>query len=562
MCRMCDDPAHIEAGRTKSTDRLALGLDFGTESVRAILVDLFGHEHAVAVAPFAHGQIVERLPGQDTLLPEDYALQHSADWRSAAIAAVKEAMEYAGALPKNVISIGVDFTSCTILCCKADGTPLHELPSFKNRPHAWPKLWKHHGAKAATAAIQKAAQKAKAPWLSRYGGIVGLEWLFPKMLEIATEDDEVWNAADLIVEAGDYFVWQLVGGHPGELVRSTCQAGYKGFWSAADAERKPKSGGYPDQKLLRKISPRLADVCPDKLWGRHMAPGGRAGVLSEKAARAFRLAPGTPVSAAIIDAHAGVIGAGVAEPDTLVMVMGTSSCHMLMSKKERFVPGIAGIVRDGILPGYVGYETGQAAVGDAFLWISRTTGKSLDELAAAAADLSPGAGGVIALDWLNGCRTPLMDGSLRGAFAGLTLATRPEHLYAALIEATAFGVRWIIETLKKGDVPIKRLVATGGIAHANPSLMQTYADILGKKITVHPGRQGPALGAAVLGAVAAGKEVTGFSTLEAAVLSMTRSELPSPIYEPRKDRKKLYDQLYDRYRRLAGAVQKNNFSAV
>jgi L-ribulokinase len=254
-----------------------------------------------------------------------------------------------------------------------------------------------------------------------------------------------------------------------------------------------------------------------------------------------------PVSAAIIDAHAGVPGAGAAEAGTLVMVMGTSSCHMLNSEHERFVPGVAGIVRDGILPGFIGYETGQAAVGDAFDWLRRLTGKrDFSTLAREAAALPPGAEGVLCLDWLNGCRTPLMDATLTGAFTGLTLRHTPAHLYRALLEASAFGLRWIVELLREHDVPVKKFIATGGLPHHNPLVIQVYADVLGAPIVVHPCKHGPALGAAVLGALAADAFASPAGSIRA--MAAAKSAL---VVKPSRKHRAAYDALYQRYRELA-----------
>jgi L-ribulokinase len=391
--------------------KASLGLDFGTESVRAVLVDLRGKELATSTVNYRHGQILDHLPTSSQRLPPHFALQHPRDWIDSAAKAVRSALRNARQKPEAVIGIGVDFTSCTMLPTLRDGTPLCLVPKNSRRPHAWPKLWKHHGAQSQTARINAIARERQEPFLARYGGTIGLEWFFPKMLEVLEDAPEVFAAAEVWLEAGDWFVWQLVGGDATQLPRSTCQAGYKGMWSAAE--------GWPSREFLAAVDPRLSDVVDRALPGRILAPGQPAGGLTATMAQRFGLREGTPVSAAIIDAHAGVPGAGASEPGTLVMVLGTSSCHMLNSKEERLVPGVAGIVKDGILPGYYGYETGQAAVGDAFDWLRRLVGhRDFSQLSARAADLPPGAEGVRCVDWLNGCRTPLMDGTLKGAFSG------------------------------------------------------------------------------------------------------------------------------------------------
>ncbi|MEI6193868.1 MAG: FGGY-family carbohydrate kinase, partial [Verrucomicrobiota bacterium] len=297
-------------------------------------------------------------------------------------------------------------------------------------------------------------------------------------------------------------------------------------------------------------------VVAEKMPGRLLAPGVAAGGITGAMAKKFGLCEGTPVSAAIIDAHAGVPGAGASEACTLVMVMGTSSCHMLNSEFERNVSGVAGVVKDGILPGFFGYETGQAAVGDAFDWLRKLTGQSdLVQMSREAAALPPGAEGVMCVDWFNGCRTPLMDGSLKGAFAGLTLHHRPAHLYRALLEASAFGVRWIVEMLRAGGVPVRKFVATGGLPHHNSLVVQVYADVLGESIVVHPSKQGPALGAAILGALAAGV----FASPGDAIRAMaTPKPGTAPVFKPNRSHRSAYDDLYREYRRLGNFFSSKN----
>jgi L-ribulokinase len=291
--------------------------------------------------------------------------------------------------------------------------------------------------------------------------------------------------------------------------------------------------------------------------GQRIAPGEPAGVLSPKMARKLGLKAGITVSAAVIDAHAGVPGAGVSRPDVLVMVMGTSSCHMLNAREEKRIPGVAGVVEGGILPGYFGYETGQAAVGDSFDWFRRIAGqRGFEKLDAWAAHVPPGSDGVLCMDWFNGCRTPLMDGALTGAFTGLTLNHHAGHLYRAVLEASALGLRWIVEVLRDGGLAVRQFVATGGLPHHSPLLMQIYADALGEKVTVHPSKQGPALGAAILGVLAAGRKVTGFSSASAAMKAMAAADPDTPGREPRvlkphRRAARAYDEVYRRYRQLA-----------
>ena len=532
--------------------KYSVGFDFGTESVRVVIVDVrSGAVAAQATRAYAHGVIDERLPesvGAAVPLPPDYALQHPNDWGDSMRAALQDAARPGRIHPDEVVGVGVASTSCTMLPAKADGTPLCMLEEFRRVPLAWPKLWKHHGAKVATDRINALARQRNEPWLARYGGVIGLEWFFPKVLETLTEAPAVYAAADVWIEAGDWIVWQLIDGPsplctPANIVRSTCQAGYKAMWSAA--------AGYPSAEFFADLDPRMADVVTRRMPGRLVAPGARAGGLASAAASKLGLREGTPVSAAVIDAHAGVPGAGVASPSTMVLVMGTSACHMMNSRVEQLAPGIAGVVEDGILPGYFGYETGQASVGDAFAWLVDTFKLSHEEMTQRAAGLPPGSGGVLALDWLNGCRTPLMDGRLSGAFFGLTLGTRPEQMYRALMEATAFGLRRIVDTLRDAGVPVRRFVASGGLPVKSPLLMQIYADVLGERIKLAESEQSVALGAAILGCLAAGEGATGHASMSQAIHAMARQR-EDVVYRPDLGARRAYDRIYPLYRTLAG----------
>ena len=530
--------------------RIALGIDFGTESVRALFVDIKGNELASATVKYKHGQITEKLPSNGKKLPVNYALQHPSDWINASASAVKSAVKKGDFDVGCVIGIGVDFTSCTMLPVKSDGTPLCLMKKYEKRALAWPKLWKHHGAVVQTDKINKVAKRRRESFLKRYGGGIGLEWFFPKVLETLEEAPEVYAGTDIFIEAGDWYVWQLVGGPVAELPRSTCQAGYKAMWSADD--------GYPSESFLKAVHPGLKDFVSEKMPGRMVAPGHLAGNLCSVMSKKMGLPEGIPVSAAIIDAHAGVPGAGAAGAGTMVMVMGTSSCQMLNCTTDRFVPGVAGVVKGGILPGYYGFETGQAAVGDAFDWLRRTLGCSdFDELTKKALALPPGAEGVLCMDWFNGCRTPLMDETLKGAFTGLSLSNGPEHMYRALLESSAFSIKWIMDLLKENSVPVKRFIATGGLPHHNPLLMQIYADVLGKSIIIHPCKYGPALGAAILGVLAAGSRASGMQTTSAVIRSMgTPKNGAAKTVLPDMKAHRIYADIYKRYRVLAKTLQR------
>ncbi|MEM9369096.1 MAG: ribulokinase, partial [Planctomycetota bacterium] len=469
----------------RSAAPIGLGLDFGTEACRAVLVDSTGQTLGTAEHRYAHGQITAELPTGNVSLPHRYALQSPLDWIESGSKAVSSVVSASMIDCADIVGIGVDFTSCTMLPTRWDGTPLCTESALRETPHAWPKLWKHHGAIQQTERLNAIAKERNESFLERYGSTIGLEWFFPKLLETIDEAPEVAEAAEVWLEAGDWFVWQLVGGNATELPRSTCQAGYKGLWS--------REGGYGSSGFFHAVDPRLAEAVENRMPGRMISPGESAGRLCDAMAAKLGVPAGISVSAATIDAHAGVPGVGEAEPGTLVMVMGTSSCHMINATHYQPIPGVAGVVDGGILPGMFGYETGQAAVGDAFAWLQTLVGaESLTELGHEASKLPPGAEGVMCLDWMNGCRTPLMDGALTGAFTGLTLSIGPAHLYRALLEASAFGLRWIVDELQSGGIAVNRLVATGGLPHHNQEAVQIYADVLATDIEVHPSQQGPA----------------------------------------------------------------------
>jgi L-ribulokinase len=531
--------------------KLAAGLDFGTESLRHVLVDIAtGEIVKEAASEYRHGVISEELPGDKAHLPREYALQHPQDWLESAQSAFADAFREGNIAADEIIGIGVDFTSCTMLPALSDGAPLCLSGQFGKVPLAWPKLWKHHAAIAETARMNEVARVRNESWLARYGGIIGLEWFFPKVLEAVVQAPAVYAAADLWIEGGDWFVWQLIDGpfpkcSSSNITRSTCQAGYKALWN--------RHTGYPSREYFAAVNPTMADVISTKMPGTLRAPGTRAGVLSEAMAKFLGLRPGIPVSTAIIDAHAGVPGSGVAGADVMVLVLGTSACHMLNSRVEKMVPGVAGVVEDGILDGYFGYETGQASVGDALAWFVDAFDLNHESLIELAKVLPPGSEGVLALDWLNGCRTPLMDGGLSGAMIGITLGTKPEQIYRALIEATGFGLRWIVDTLKEGGVGIEKFVASGGLPAKNPLLMQIYSDILGKPIELAEAKESVALGAAILGCLCADSAVTGYSKAADAIGAMARQR-KDLVYRPNAGAVEKYEALYGMYRSLAGVM--------
>jgi L-ribulokinase len=527
--------------------KYAIGVDFGTESGRSVLVELSsGQEVATAVHKYANGVIDEYLPESHVRLGPDWALQDPNDYLEVFKTTIPAVLKVSDVDPADVIGIGVDFTACTILPTKADGTPLCFLPEWRANPHAWVKLWKHHAAQPEANRLNQIATEKGYSFLSRYGGKISSEWFVPKVWQILNEAPEIYAAADRILEATDWVIWQLSGVE----TRNSCTAGYKAIWS--------KREGFPDKAFYKALDPRMENLVDEKM-SRTITPlGQKAGGLSAQAAQWTGLLPGTAVAVANVDAHVAVPASKVVEPGTMVIIMGTSNCHMALSKKESVIPGMCGYVDDGIIPGYFGYEAGQSCVGDHFAWFVENCvpGRYQEEafrmgldihayLEQKAALLKPGESGLIALDWWNGNRSVLVDVDLTGIMLGMTLLTKPEEIYRALIEATAYGTRVIVDAFNANGVEVNEIVATGGLPDKNHLLMQIYADVTGMTVKVAAARQTPALGSAMFGAVAAGKAAGGYDTIYDA--SQVMAHLRDEVYTPNPAARKVYNLLFGEY---------------
>jgi len=535
-----------------SHTKYAIGVDFGTESGRAVLVEVAtGVEVATAVYPYQNGVIDEKLPipGKEIKLEPDWALQDPQDYLRTFQNAVPQVLQKSSVDPADVIGVGIDFTACTMLPVKADGTPLCDLPQHRENPHAWVKLWKHHAAQPEADKINATARNLDQAWLDRYGRKISSEWFFSKSLQILAEAPLIYTAADRLIEAADWVVWQLTG----EEKRNSCTAGYKAIWS--------KREGFPPDEYFAALDPRLEHIIDEKMSRMIYPIGERAGGLTPQAAGWTGLKPGTAVAIANVDAHVSVPAVTVTEPGRMVMVMGTSICHMVLGSEEHVVPGICGYVEDGIIPGLFGYEAGQSCVGDHFAWfVENCVPASYERQALArginlhqlleekAARLKPGESGLLALDWWNGNRSVLVDVDLTGLLIGATLATRPEEIYRALIEATAYGTRVIVEAFESNGVPVTELVGTGGLPEKNKLLMQIYADVTGREIKVGASSQAGALGSAMFGAVAAGAAAGGYDSIIEAAQKM--AHLKDELYQPDPENTKVYDRLYAEYLRL------------
>jgi L-ribulokinase len=526
----------------KLENTYTIGIDFGTESGRALLVRVSdGAEIATAVHPYGDGVIDEKLPGSDKPLPPDWALQNPGDYLEVIKQTIPAVLQESGVSPEQVIGIGIDFTSCTMLPTLADGTPLCRLPEFRDNPHAWVKLWKHHAAQPQADKINETARKLGEPWLDRYGGKISSEWFFSKALQILEEAPEVYKRADRLVEAADWVIWQLSGVE----TRNACTAGYKAIY---------QDGDFPERDYFAALHPDFANVVDEKM-SRDLAPlGARAGGLTEEATRWTGLKPGIAVAVANVDAHVTVPATGQVEPGTMVMIMGTSTCHMLVGDELREVEGMCGVVEGGIVPGAYGYEAGQSGVGDIFAWFvenavppeyhEKAAGQGMDlhsYLTQEAAKQQPGEHGLLALDWFNGNRSVLVDAELSGLIIGMTLSTTAPDIYRALLEATAYGTRVIIESFETSGVKVNELIAAGGLPGKSSLLMQIYADVTGREIHLIESQQGPALGAAMHAAVAVGT----YGDIAEAAARMGR--LSEKTYRPIGENARVYNELYRDY---------------
>lgn len=529
--------------------KYAIGVDYGTQSGRAVLVDLTnGHELADHVTPYRHHVMDEALPS-GIKLEHDWALQHPQDYIEVLEQSIPEVLKATGIPAEDIIGIGIDFTACTMMPVTGEGTPLCFFDHHADNPHAWVKLWKHHAGQPEADKINEVAAARGEKSLKRYGGKISSEWMLAKCWQILNEAPGIYDEADKFVEATDWVVGQLTG----NIVRNSCTAGYKSNWH--------KQEGYPSEEFFKALDPRLEKLASTKLRGEVLPLGSKAGELTEAMAAKIGLAAGTAVAVGNIDAHAAVPAVGVVTPGKLVMSMGTSLCHLLLGEEEREVEGMCGVVEDGIIPGYYGYEAGQSAVGDIFEWFveecvpayavreAEAAGENIHVYLTRRADeLKPGQSGLLALDWWNGNRSVLVDANLTGTILGMTLLTKPWEMYRALLEATAFGTRKIIEAFHSNGVAVEELYACGGLPQKNKLLMQIYADVTNREIKIAASKQTPALGAAMFGAVAAGAAKGGYDSLVDAAANMAR--VREETFKPIPENVAVYNKLYEEYNTL------------
>lgn len=528
----------------------AIGLDFGTLSARAIAVDVkTGKEAAISVYGYQDMVIDACLPGTNIEVPLGSALQNPQDYVEALEGLLKDIVTDKGIAPNEVVGIGVAFTSCTLLSLDENFHPLCFDDRFRNNPHSWAKLWKHHSTQKYAQELHRTAMMRNEDFLARCGKKVSEEGMYAKILETLVEAPDVYKMTHRFMEGGDWIVYLLTGN---ECINN-CAASFKGYWT--------KSTGYPPNEFFKAIDIRLDGMPERKLSGNVRPVGSTAGGLTEEMAERTGLKPDTPVAVANVDAHISVPAVGVTATDKIVMIMGTSLCHMLVSEKEVPVPGICGVVKDGIIPGLYGYEAGQSAAGDIYDWFVSNyisyeyEREALDRdmfifdlMNEKAAKIKPGESGLLTLDWLNGNRSVLVNGNLSGMILGLRLSTRPEEIYRALIEGTAFGSRLIIETYLNNGIDVDEIYACGGMVRKSQTVMQIFADVLGRPITISDARQTSALGAAMYGAVAAKKKGGGYDSIFEAAPQM--SKIREEKVMPDMKNHNIYTRLFEEYKKL------------
>lgn len=527
-----------------------IGVDFGTESGRALLVDVAtGAEIACEVLPYPDCVIDTTLPGSKKKLPHDWALQNPADYIAVLKKTIPAVLRKGKVKKEDVVGVGIDFTACTCLPIKADGTPLCQLEKFAANPHAWVKLWKHHAAQDEANRINKMAHKRKEDWIHYFGDKLSSEWMYAKIWQVLSEAPEVYKAADRFIEAADWVIMQMTGVE----ARNACTAGYKAQFI--------KGKGYPPKSFFKALDPKLENVVEEKLSSDIYPIGHRVGTLTPEMAKLTGLTTNCAVAVANVDAHVAVPAATITSAGKMLMIMGTSICHILLGDKLKAVPGACGVVEDGVIEGFYGYEAGQSGAGDILAWFVKNCVPEtyfaeakakkmnvfayLEKLAGAK---KPGASGVLALDWINGNRSVLVDVDLTGMFMGMNMQTKTEDMYRALVEALAFGTYTIINNFEKFGIPVKELYACGGLAEKSDFLMQIFSDVTNRTIKIAASGQTPALGSAMFGAVAAGKKAGGYDTIQQAAKKM--ASLKKKVYTPNKANHAVYQQIYAEYTKL------------
>ena len=530
--------------------KYSIGMDFGTLSARAILVEVdTGAEVAVSVVGYQDAVIDDMLPGTKIKLPVGYALQNPKDYIEALESLLRDILLKSGVHPEQIIGIGVDSTASTIIPVDKNYRPLCIYDEFKNNPHSWPKLWKHHGAQKQADTFNRIADEMGQEFLNHCGGKVSAEWLYPKVMEILEEAPEIYDATYRFMELSDWLVYLLTG----KEKRNSTVACLHAQWDVTK--------GFPSKAFFKAIDTRLENIIEDKLGTQVYSSFEKAGGLTEEMAEKTKLCAGTAVCMGNSDSPVAIPGLGVVQEGIALLVIGTSSMFMLLSKEDKMVQGAIGMAKDVLLPGYYGHLFGQSAVGDIFDWFMNNMVPYKYYLEAEEKDLSifdvmnqkvekilPGRTGLLGLDWFNGNRSVLQNADLSGLIVGITLLTTTEHIYRALIESTAFGLKMIIKSIMGAGIAISEIYACGGLARKSPTILQIFTDILGIRIRIAASSQTIALGSAIMGALAAGSENGGFDNLEEAVSHM--SKLSNEYYEPDLENHDIYDRCFAEYEKL------------
>jgi L-ribulokinase len=532
--------------------RYAIGLDYGTNSCRSLLVDLdTGEELGSVVFPYPSGELGILTDPSDP----NVARQNPQDYLDGMVTIIRGALEAAGEArdgfdASEVIGLGIDTTGSTVIPVDEAGTPLALKPEFSTNLNAHVWLWKDHTAHEEAAAITEIAGRERPRFLAKCGGIYSSEWWWSKIWRCKNVDAAVFEAAYSWVEHCDWLPAVLTGNDkPADTKRSICAAGHKAMYCE-------EWGGLPDKEFLAMLDPALADL-RDRLYEKAETSESQAGRLTEEWAGKLGLKPGIPVAVGAFDAHHGAVGSG-AKAGTLVKILGTSTCDITVLPNDADlgdVPGVCGVVDGSVLPGHYGIEAGQSAVGDIFLWFvnhlvpdsyGATQDEKFIEMERRLSGLQPGETGLLALDWNNGNRTVLVDVRLSGLLLGQTLHTEAHEIYRALIEATAFGALTIINRMEEYGIRIEEVVNTGGLAVKNRTLMQIYADILGRPLKVAASDQTCALGAAIFGAACGGSMT--ISEVQANCCRMRDVE-----YTPIPENQAAYAELYALYKTIHDA---------
>ena len=528
--------------------KYTIGVDYGTNSVRAVLVDVdSGTEIADSIREYEHGQRGVETDPLNPLLARHHPADYLTGLQEVVPNVLQDAREKSDTEPRDVIGIGIDTTGSTPIPIDEQGRPLAFMPAFAVNLDAYAWLWKDHTAVEEAEEITYHARRLRPEYLEKVGGTYSSEWLWSKVLRCLRSDRNVFDTAHSWVEMSDWIPASLCGMNQNYLIRrGICAAGHKALYS-------PDWGGWPDVDFIGSLDAalrRTLQTFPQQVYSIH----DRAGQLSDEWAQKLGLKAGTAVAVGAFDAHLGAVGCGV-QPGVLIKNIGTSTCDMMiapLSEKEPAIPGLAGIVRDSIVPGYYGVEAGQSAVGDIFNWfVTLVAPQGRDahaELESRAMLIHPGESGLLALDWHNGNRTVLGDQRLSGILMGLTLQSNAPEVYRCLIEATAFGARIIRERFEECGLPVKRIITCGGIPTKSPLLMQIYADVLRMPIEMSRSAQTGALGSAIAASVVAGAAAGGHESFMSAIRSMTGTR--KEMYTPIPENVRAYEKLYGLYRRM------------